>query len=269
MLERRESADGVVYYVSPLIERAGAPHAFSTRIGGASPAPFDAMNLGNPNGCEIQDSYERIWENYRLLQRAIGCEDRLLTRLHQVHGKVVVKVDGAHPPRDNGAMGDALVTGEAGRMLSVRVADCVPILIAAADGRCVAAVHAGWRGIVANIIGETVRAMLSEGAAAGKMVAAVGPCIGEEAFEVGAEVLEAFAQVFGDAAPMRRTDGGKGHVDLRAAAKLQLVQAGVRPGDIDGTDRCTFRDRNEFFSHRRESGITGRMAAVIGVRVEL
>src|SRR3954454_13831815 len=89
MLQRRETCDGIVYYASPLLERAGVQHAFSTRVGGTSAAPFDSMNLGNPSGCAVQDPYERIYENYRLLQRAIGCEDRERLWVHQVHGGVV------------------------------------------------------------------------------------------------------------------------------------------------------------------------------------
>src|SRR5215211_4951416 len=89
MLERRGSPHGPVYYVSPLLERAGVAHAFSTRVGGLSPAPFDSLNLGNPNGCAVQDDYERIYENYRLLQRAIGCASHTRLWVHQVHGSTV------------------------------------------------------------------------------------------------------------------------------------------------------------------------------------
>ena len=73
---RRTASNHVVYYASPLLEAIGVPHAFSTRIGGISLAPFNSLNLGNPNGCDIQDPYENIWENYRLLQAAAGCPDR-------------------------------------------------------------------------------------------------------------------------------------------------------------------------------------------------
>jgi copper oxidase (laccase) domain-containing protein len=99
---------------------------------------------------------------------------------------------------------------------------------------------------------------------AGRVIAAVGPCISRDAFEVGAEVLDAFdAQFPRDGITSRRPDG-KGHVDLRAAVRRQLIEAGV--SDVDMTDRCTFVHTDEFYSHRREQGVTGRMAAVIGPR---
>ena len=98
------------------------------------------------------------------------------------------------------------------------------------------------------------------------IIAAIGPCIGFDAFEVGTEVLDAFAKKFGSAAVARRDSDAKGHVDLRESARLQLIAAGAISDRIDTTDRCTFRDADEFFSHRREHGITGRMAAIIAPR---
>jgi copper oxidase (laccase) domain-containing protein len=94
-------------------------------------------------------------------------------------------------------------------------------------------------------------------------IAALGPCIGQGAFEVGQDVLDAFHGAFGNSAPIRRTAGGKGKVDLSAAARLQLKAAGLSEASVEWTDRCTVTHPNEFFSHRRDNGITGRMAAVI------
>jgi hypothetical protein len=100
------------------------------------------------------------------------------------------------------------------------------------------------------------------------IVAAVGPSISGEAFEVGPEVLSEFDRVFGAAAPVMHRPDGKGLVDLRHAIRMQLNAAGVTDDRIDFTDRCTYRDADEFFSHRRDKGITGRMAAIIGVRMK-
>src|SRR5689334_14541671 len=108
MLQRQVSADGVVFYVSPLLRSIGVPHAFSTRLGGISRRPFDSMNLGNPSGCEIQDDYENVWANYRRLQEAAGCGGRELCRVHQVHGPAVMRVRRGEP-FDCGAKADALV----------------------------------------------------------------------------------------------------------------------------------------------------------------
>ncbi|HWE02845.1 MAG TPA: peptidoglycan editing factor PgeF [Tepidisphaeraceae bacterium] len=266
MFQRRQS-DGVVYYSSTLLHSVGAPHAFSTRIGGVSPAPFDSLNLGNPNGCESQDDYDRIWENYRLLHRAAGCHDRQRPcRVHQVHGNAVAVVRGGQE-FDTRVKADALVTDDPSRTLSVRVADCVPILIADGDGRHVAAVHAGWRGVVGGAVTAAMK-FLSAAAPGGRFVAAIGPCIGVDAFEVGEEVLAAFVRAFGEQsrAICRPGEPGKGFVDLKEAVRRQLLAAGVDADRIDVSDRCTFRDADEFYSHRRENGVTGRMAAVIRCR---
>ena len=262
MLERRTAPNGVVFYASPLLDRVGVPHGFSTRIGGHSPPPFDSFNLGNPIGCEIQDDYGRILGHYPLLQEATGCPRGEWCRLHQVHGAGVVRVKPGEP-FDKTTQGDAVVSDDATRAIAVRVADCTPILLATDDGKTVAAVHAGWRGVVAGVLPAALHAMKAQPA---QVVAAIGPCIGFDAFEVGGEVIDAFTRAFGPEAPVRRREDGKGHVDLRECLRRQLVEAGVPADQIDTTDRCTFRDRAEFYSHRRDNGITGRMAAMIAPR---
>jgi YfiH family protein len=261
MLQRRTAANGVTFYASPLLERRGVPHAFSTRLGGISPAPFDSLNLGNPNGCAVQDDYERVWQNYRRLEAAAGCPGRELCYVHQVHGAALVRAE-AGKSFDTSAKADAVIGADPARVLSIRVADCVPILLATDDGRTVAAVHAGWRGVIAGAVPAALDAM-RESATCANVVAAIGPCIGGEAFEVGPEVVDEFFRAFGDAAPLVRRSGEKGHIDLRAAVRLQLLRAGLSDDRIDTTDRCTYRDAEEFFSHRRDDGVTGRMAAII------
>lgn len=264
-MHQRTAPNGVTYYASPLFGQLGVPHAFSTRLGGVSPAPFESLNLGNPNGCAAQDDYDHVWENYRRLQAAAGCEGRELCYVHQVHGAAFVRV-GAGQPFDTSAKADALITDDPARVVSVRVADCVPILLSTADGRTVAAVHAGWRGVIAGAVPTALSEMFTKSgadASPATAVAAIGPCIGGEAFEVGPEVVEEFFRVFGDDAPLVRRAGGKGYIDLRAAVRLQLLRAGLPHDRIDTTDRCTHRDADEFFSHRRENGVTGRMAAII------
>jgi YfiH family protein len=220
------------------------------------------MNLGNPSGVDVQDDEGRIEENYRRLQGALGVGGRERCSVHQVHGPGVVRVAEGRA-HDRKQRADALVTTDPARVLSVRVADCVPVLMASEDGRVVAAVHAGWRGVVAGAVLAAMREMGVEGR---RVVAAVGPSIGEEAFEVGPEVVAEFGRVFGAGAPVRVRGDGKGHVDLKEAIRRQLVGAGVREENVDVTDRCSYRDAGEFFSHRRENGVTGRMAALIGAR---
>jgi YfiH family protein len=263
MLHRRRTDSGLTFYISPLLQQAGVPHAFSTRLGGISPAPFDSLNLGITSGLPIQDDIANIQENYRRLRQAIGCSDRDRCWVHQVHGPDVCFIR-PDEPFESGRKADAMITDDPHRVLSVKYADCVPILLSTRDGRAVAAVHAGWRGVVSGVLPASIRKLTElSGDPSATIVAAVGPCIGFEAFEVGPEVLAEFTNIFGDRAPVRRS-ADKGHVDLQAAVRLQLLDCGLLAANIDATDRCTYRDRDEFFSHRRERGLTGRMAAIIG-----
>jgi YfiH family protein len=255
MLNRRTTPEGLVYYVSPLLETAGARHGFSTRLGGVSAGPFASLNFGNPAG-EIRDPDEHLDENHRRLFAALGCGGAQLVRLHQVHGATVVDARGAL----DSPKADGLVSDDPGLAISVRTADCVPVLLSDGSAKVVAAVHAGWRGVVAGVVPRAVEALR------GRVLAAIGPSIGYDAFEVGPEVLEQFEARFGPDAPLRRRADGKGHVDLRAAIHRQLREAGLEEEAIDTTDRCTFRDGDEFFSHRRENGLTGRMIAVIAAK---
>jgi YfiH family protein len=146
----------------------------------------------------------------------------------------------------------------------VRIADCCPVLLATANARAVAAIHAGWRGAVGGVIAAAVSKLRSiADVQPSNLLAAIGPCIGFDAFEVGPEVLAEFEKVFTTEAPIRHDGNGKGHVDLPSACKTQLLRAGLKIGNIDTTDRCTYRDADEFFSHRRDRGVTGRMSALI------
>ena len=259
MLQRVVCENEVVIYRSPLLDAAGVPHAFSTRLGGVSDGVFASLNLGNPNGCPIQDTLNNIAENYSRLQSAIGCAERERVYVHQVHG-CNVRTAAKDAPFDIHMKADAIYSDDAQRLPSIRTADCVPVLLANRSGRRVAAIHAGWRGVIAGVVIEALRHFDD----AGNVLAAIGPCIGYDAFEVGLEVVDEFDRVFQHDAPTRRLADGKGRVDLKRAIALQLNAHGVTSDRIDTTDRCTFTHADEFFSHRREHGITGRMAAVIG-----
>lgn len=261
MLQRVQADNGVVFYRSDLLADAGVPHAFSTRIGGVSSGPFASLNLGNPSG-ERRDPCENVLENHRRLFEAIAIQPRQRLSCHQVHGTTVQVFRGGNWPEPQ-PQGDAIVTDDPTVVAAVRVADCVPVLLASRAGRWVAAVHAGWRGVVAGVVPRTVETLVSLGVAADAILAAIGPSIGFEHFEVGPEVREQFVAAFPDRSLVRPLDHGKAHLDLRGAIASQLRRAGVPWGAIDTTDRCTFRDADEFFSHRRDRAITGRMSAVI------
>jgi YfiH family protein len=248
------------------LEAAGVQHAFSTRIGGVSAPPFDSLNFGNPAGFDQRDPLEAITENHRrLLKNAFSPAQYEVLRVHQVHGNRVI-VATPEGPWDNSTQADGIISTSSAQLASVRTADCAPILLCTEDGLAVAAVHAGWRGVVAEIVPIAV-AQLRQFHPGKALHAAIGPCIGPHAFEVGPEVLDAFAALFGDAPPIiTRQPNGKGHVDLRLAIFRQLQTKGIEEDKIDSSDRCTFRDKGEFFSHRREAGLTGRMISLIGPR---
>jgi len=262
MLKRRIAGNGVVMYVSPLLESMGVAHGFSTRIGGVSEGAFASLNLGNPSGAVV-DSSDHIAENDRRFCEAAGCAGKTLRKVSQVHGADVVWMN-SQQTCATAPCADAILSDDPACAVSVRVADCVPVLLSSSDGRLVAAVHAGWRGVVAGVVSKAVEVLQSR--FNGDIVAAIGPAIGAGRFEVGIEVVEEFRRIFGAKAPAQIKCGGKAHVDLREGIVLQLVDCGISPQKIDTTDRCTFRDADEFFSHRREKGVTGRMAAMISCR---
>jgi YfiH family protein len=157
---------------------------------------------------------------------------------------------------------DALVTDVPGLAVSVRVADCLPLLLADRRGRAVAAVHGGWRSLAAGIVGRTLDGLARRyGVAAEDCLAALGPALGPCCFEVGEEVAAIFAHLTPRA--VHRPAGRRPRVDLGAVARLQLQAAGVPAEQIEGLDRCTACHAGEFFSHRRDQGRTGRLVGAV------
>jgi len=254
-------SNGLQLLRSSLLAELGVKHAFTTRIGGRSTGPYESLNLDVSNSCPPDQSV-LVRANYQLLRTALDCVDCRLASVDQCHGAEVATVD------QIGASADALVSNLPEWLLTIRIADCVPILIASRDGSVVAAVHAGWRGLVSGVIGNAIAEMRSQFAALPEhLYAAVGPSIGLDAFEVGEEVAQAFEAVqLHDA--IERYGYEKPHVDLKQAAGLQLEKAGISLNQIDICEQCTFEQPQWFFSHRRDKGKTGRMAAVIVARPE-
>jgi YfiH family protein len=158
---------------------------------------------------------------------------------------------------------DAIVSDQPHHMLVVRMADCPTALLADESGRVAAAVHAGWRGIVAGVLPAAVRTFRDRfGVDPARLTAAIGPCIGLQRYEVGPEVAEAFREAgLGEAIDERIAP--RPHADLTRAAVIQLQGMGLSPEAIEASDRCTHREAKEFFSYRRDQGQTGHMAAVI------
>ncbi|WP_133000601.1 peptidoglycan editing factor PgeF [Luteimonas arsenica] len=233
---------------------------------GASMVPFDRFNLGNVHGANGDDPVIVAANRAELVDRA-----ELPSAPHwlrQVHGTGVLRVDSVLPygnaTAERGRMADeveadASVTDVPGAVLAILTADCLPVVFAARDGSEVAAAHAGWRGLAAGVLEATVAAMRTPPEA---LVAWLGPAAGPDAYEVGAEVRDAF--VAGDPAAdaaFAPTRPGHWNVDLYALARRRLQAAGIAVADIHGGGLCTITDRR-FFSHRRDAR-TGRIATIV------
>jgi len=179
-------------------------------------------------------------------------------RVRQVHSGTVVCVFGLHSSGDL-PEADAIVTQQSDLPIGIRTADCVPVLLADPVLRCVAAVHAGWRGTLANVVAATIHRLSGQyGSRPRDLLAAIGPCIGRCCFEVGAEVAEQFAYLFPEA-PALKT------IDLVEANRRQLISSGLPPDQIDIAGLCTRCDAVNFHSFRRDGDQSGRMAAAIQI----
>ncbi|EIC22286.1 peptidoglycan editing factor PgeF [Thiorhodovibrio frisius] len=227
-------------------------HACTTiRSGGTSTGPFAGLNLAT----HVCDDPARVAANRQQLVAALKLPTEPLW-LEQVHGTEVVEIgDGA----GNGSpCADASLTHQPGFVCAVLTADCLPVLLCERHGRAVAAVHAGWRGLLAGVI-EGAVARLAQPPE--RIAAWLGPAIGPRAFEVGPEVREAFLSAdAGAAGAFKPSVGERWLADLYTLARQRLRQAGVN--DISGGDYCTFSDQARFYSYRRDAR-TGRMASLI------
>ncbi|MCL2919845.1 peptidoglycan editing factor PgeF [Shewanella litorisediminis] len=243
----------------------GVKLAFTDREGGVSEPPYDGLNLG----LHVGDDAGRVELNRRELVAALAlpCEPLWL---EQVHGtEVYLAVDGNQVVEDDdildvGTCGnkppvaDASYTNRSGTVCAVMTADCLPVLFASADGQEVAAAHAGWRGLCEGVLEQTLACFSVPPA---QIHAYLGPAIGPNAFEVGAEVRTAFlAKDPGAHVCFHASVEGKFLADLFSLAKRRLMHAGVV--QCFSTDICTFSHPNDYFSYRRD-GVTGRMASLI------
>ncbi len=265
---------------SETLKSAHFAHGFSTRDGRegvAFESPSDGLDFA------ILRDPERLRENQRRLAAAVGFDPARLYQAKQVHGRALLVAEG-----DPRAMleqeADAIVAEPgSGAAAAIRIADCVPVLLADPMTGRVAAVHAGWRGVVADVVGTAVRrlavdrrngreAASSSSRDAGGFLAAIGPCIGACCFEVGADVGESIARVTTKKAIARRDEArGKVFVDLRAAVRAQLRALGLEDGSIEDVPHrsrpgCTRCDARRFYSYRRDGDSSGRLIGVIVAR---
>lgn len=262
----REERRGITAYRFRSLP-SGLEALVSTRLGGVSAPPYDSLNLGLRVGDEPSDVVEnrrRFFAAFDLdLARSVWCL--------QVHADGVTVVDGADAGRGSleedsiVTETDALVTDTPGLVLSVTLADCVPVVIYDPVHRAVGLAHAGWGGTVSRICSRTVTVMGERfGTGPGKIVAAIGPSIGAAGYEVGEDVVERAEAAFGGRADelLAPAAGGKAHFDLWAANRIDLEEAGVAGDRIEVGGISSDTRLEEFYSHRHEGGRTGRFVTV-------
>ncbi len=226
-------------------EDAPGPYevVFSTRRGGVSEGPFDSLNLGRATA----DEPERVEENRRRLCAEVGADPDAVAMNYQHHSPDVVKAR----PGERGQRADGLWTDDRGLPVLALAADCLPIALARANGLkpALAVLHAGWRGLLGGIAASGVQAL-----GGGLVSAVVGPGIGPCCYDVGDDVAASFRRAFGLGLVQDR------RLDLWSAAERALRTAGVTR--VDRVDLCTACNPEQFFSHRRDNGLTGRQGVI-------
>lgn len=261
--------DGVPYLAFPAFEKQkGIRHGFSTRLGGVSQGCFASMNLSFTRG----DEESCVRENFRRMGKAIGFATEDLVFTHQTH-TACVRVVGERergcgftrplPYQDV----DGLVTNVPGLVLTAFFADCVPLFFADPRKRVIGLSHSGWRGTVGKIGQETVRLMEAEfGCDPKDILAAVGPSICQDCYEVSEDVIRQFQLQFEEScweSLFYGKGGGKYQLDLWRANELVLLEAGITPEHISITDVCTCCNPDLLYSHRASGGRRGNLAGFL------
>lgn len=249
------------------------PHGCSTRVGGVSTGHLESLNTGFTVG----DDPANVWHNRARFSKHLGVEN-LPWLLSMTHGTEVVAVQRKTPvPTDltsrpgTSYEADGCITNVVGLPLSLTVADCVPVFFFDPEVRAVGVTHAGWRGTVNGIVKRTIECLTEHyGSDPANVRVGIGPSIGPEAFEVGAEVVEEFAAAFSEENAVIRPHpdeelrtAGKAFVNLWEANRIMAMRAGVPEGLIKISGWCTASHPELFFSHRRDRGKSGRLLAGI------
>lgn len=262
----------VEYLTFPLIEQTGlVRHLFTTRLGGVSKDIYSTMNLSYTRG----DDKDAVDENFRRIAGVLKCKLGDIVCSDQTHTanlRVAARKDGGKGiviPRDYTDI-DGLLTDEPGLVLATFYADCVPLYFVDVKKRAIALAHSGWRGTVARM-GRCVTDKMKEvyGTDPADIVAAVGPSICQECYEVSEDVADAFAQEFrrqGQADEILQSKGGgKYQLDLWRANEIVLKEAGIPAEQIQVTDICTCHNSEYLFSHRASKGRRGNLGAFMGL----
>lgn len=232
---------------------AGIRVLTTTRNGGRSLPPYAGSDGGGFNlGEHVGDEPNHVRANRAALELHTGVP---VTFLSQIHGNIVIDADDWWP----GVEADAVVSSREGQVCAIQTADCLPVLFAAKNGTVVGAAHAGWRGLAAGVLQNTVEAMRQRGAE--EITAWLGPAIGPTSFEVGSEVKDEFEAALNEVHHCFTSRGNAKYLaNLYALAKVALKTVAVV--EVAGGEYCTYSDSQRFFSYRRDR-VTGRMASLI------
>ena len=257
----------VAYLACLPLENAGFLNAFSTRLGGTSPMPSDALSLAYSKG----DTNDNVTENRRRFLFAIGAQQAQIVTVRQTHSTERCTIESREQAHEPPLECDAMITRVTDVLLAVQTADCLPVLIGDTKTGAMAAVHAGWRGTAGRITERTVAdLMLVHGVSPRDCIAALGPAACAECYEVGEDVISRYKKEFGYWRNLlvNLKEGGKAHLDIRAANFQQLLFCGFSEDRIHIADYCTMHQNELFFSYRKEgkaqpSGV-GRSLSVIG-----
>jgi polyphenol oxidase len=259
-----QTVDGIRYLTFDLFPEQ-VVHAVFTRQGGLSPDPWASLNVGGTVG----DDRPRVRENRFRAFRALGRDPHSMFDVWQVHSADVVVATAPHDASPREFKADAMVTDNPAVTLFMRFADCTPILLYDPVHPAVGIAHAGWMGTVRRTASAAVSAMQSAfGSNPADLLAAIGPSIGPDHYEVGVEVVEKAQHAFGAEADalFHHNGGPRPHFDLWAANRLDLQQAGLQPGNIETAGICTACNPLDWYSHREQKGKTGRFGALIALR---
>jgi hypothetical protein len=234
-------------------------HAVFTRQGGVSPEPWGSLNVGGTVG----DDLERVRKNQNLSLNALGRSPESVFEVWQVHSADAVCANAPRPEGESLRQADIILTDKRDVTLFMRFADCVPILIHDPRKGVVGVAHAGWMGTLRDVAASLVNAMKAQyNSNPADVVACIGPSIGPDHYEIGADVILQVMQKFGDdSEQVLKSNNGKIHFDLWKTNQILLERAGV--GKIETAEICTACHTDDWFSHRAEKGRTGRFGALI------
>lgn len=262
---QKHEKNGITFFTYDNLSRAGIDHFISTRIGGESPSPWESLNLG----LHVDDDPRRVVDNRNKLASALDMNLDQFTLAKQTHSDHVLIVDSSLRGRGSASWEDAiddcdaLITTEKECVVTVNIADCVPVLLADPFQKCVAAIHAGWKGTFARIVQKTVQKMMDENQCDPRnILAGIGPGICKECYEVDLNLYTRFKREFSDSDQIGYQKENHFFLDLPKINASQLEVSGIPSENIELSPYCTSCNNDLFYSHRKEKG-SGRFWAGI------